>query len=223
MENKQLAKKNKLSAYILLDRSGSMGGARWENAISSINHYVETLKNNDNIAVNITVAAFDSEPIYSMNVNESRKNSPLSFITIRNNVNIKKFKPLDIDTVSPRGGTPLYDATAQIINMAETDNNKKSIIIIMTDGEENSSKEYTLTAIKDRIAGCIARDWEVVFLGAEFNADNVASSYGISGRKVINTTLENTIVSMDWYARSSAAYATGMAIDTTAVKADLAK
>lgn len=217
-----MAKKNKLSAYILLDRSGSMGGARWETAISSINQYVETLKKTKNLDANITVSAFDTGD-FSKSVIESRVNSALSFVTIRDNVSIKEFKSLEATELSPRGGTPLYDATAQIINMAETDNNKKSVIIIMTDGEENSSKEYNLAAIKARIEGCIARDWEVVFLGAEFNADNTARSYGLDSGKVISTTLKNTCRTMDWYADASAAYATGMAIDTTAVKADLAK
>jgi len=39
-----MATNNKLSAYILLDRSSSMAGARWENAIGSINQYVKSLK-----------------------------------------------------------------------------------------------------------------------------------------------------------------------------------
>lgn len=148
---------------------------------------------------------------------------PNSFDIIRDSVTLSKFKDLSPTETSPRGGTPLYDSTAKLINLAEAVGNEKTVIIIMTDGEENSSKAYTLQAIRDRIVTCKARNWEVLFLGAEFNADNIATQYGLSKGKVINTTLENTSRSMDFYAKASASYADfGTAVDTMAVKADLA-
>lgn len=246
----------KLSAYILLDRSGSMSGSRWENAIGSINTYVHSLRKQD-IAAEITVAAFDSNggfrpatwntggvqmapttgglirtPMTSavpgtgvIATTTPEVVDPNSFDILRNKVSLEEFKDLDINETSPRGGTPLYDSTAKLINLAEQNNNEKTVILIMTDGEENTSKTYNLKSIRDRIASCQHRNWEVVFLGAEFNADTVAQDYGLAASKVINTrSAQNLSATMDWYATSSMAYAkTGAAIDTTAVKAQFGK
>ena len=221
---------NKLAAFILLDRSGSMAGPRWENAIGAINTYVNSLKKAGTEA-DVTVAAFDTahdviansmNPRYAV-LPLSEQPESVSFDTLRSAVPVKKYNPISIDETTPRGGTPLYDATAKIIDLAELNGAEKTAIIIMTDGEENQSKKYTLSTIRDRIASCQNRNWEVLFLGAEFNAETVAHSYGISSGKVINTSLNNISATMDWYAGSTTAYATrGVAVDTSAVKADLA-
>lgn len=232
-----MAENTKLSAFILLDRSSSMSGARWENAIASINKYVDTLET-DKVDADITLAAFDYNAPATQNWNYANarggiqmlpvepvpQQDGLSFTVLRDKANIKKFKRLKADEVSPRGSTPLYDATARLINMADSNNNDKTVIIIMTDGEENCSKQYNLSSIRDRIASCTKRGWEVLFLGAEFNADHVASSYGLGVGKVINTSLENTSRSMEYFAKSSGTYAaTGAAVNTLDVKARMAK
>lgn len=228
-----MAANNILSAFILLDRSGSMSGARWENAIASINKYVDTLKA-DKINAEITLAAFDHTDMHQAwpgglqmqprHVNLISQDYGLSFTVLRDKVNIKKFKTLSANETAPRGATPLYDATARLINMADNKNNDKTVIIIMTDGEENSSRTYNLSSIRDRIAACQNRGWEVVFLGAEFNADHIATSYGLSRDKVINSSLGNMERSMSFMAASSTAYAmTGEAINTAAVKSAMEK
>jgi uncharacterized protein YegL len=237
---KMAKKKTKLSAYILLDRSGSMGGSRWENAIGSINTYVQSLRKGENVDAEITVAAFDSN---GNNFRPATWNSggiqmapngnlitsppaieygdPNTFEIMRDKVSIENFKDLTTDELHPRGGTPLYDSTAKLINLADSNNNDKTVILIMTDGEENSSRTYNLNSIRDRISTCQKRGWEVVFLGAEFNAETVARNYGLDTSKVISTrSAQNLSATMDWYATSSMNYATtGAAINTTSVKA----
>ena len=230
-----MAKSNKLSAYILLDRSGSISGSRWEGAIGAINTYVHGLRTAGTDA-EITLATFDSNGpsnwggqvrlggAQMARAFNAEVVDPNSFDVIRDKVSIKKFKDVGINETSPRGGTPLYDSTAKLLNLADKNNNEKTVIIIMTDGEENSSKTYNLASIRDRIATCQARGWEVLFLGAEFNADTVAQNYGLSAGKVINTSLRNMDATMNFYATASADYTvSGKAVDTRAVKASLAK
>jgi uncharacterized protein YegL len=231
-----MAENTKLSAFILLDRSSSMSGARWENAIASINKYVDTLKT-DKVDADITLAAFDyhgtPQPNYAgiqvgglqmRPIEPFAQQDGFSFTVLRDKANIKKFKTLQPGEVAPRGSTPLYDATARLINMADSANNEKTVIIIMTDGEENCSRQYNLSSIRDRIATCQKRGWEVLFLGAEFNADHIASSYGLAAGKVINTSLRNMDASMSFMAASSTNYTrTGEAIDTLSVKDKMAK
>jgi len=216
-------KKSKLSTYILLDRSGSMSGSKWEHAIGSINSYVAELTTGDEIIGDVTVAAFDGHHINPFNTNINLK-SNVSFDILRENQILSKFKPIEINETSPRGSTPLYDATAQLINMVETDNSEKAIIIIMTDGEENASTSYSLNAIRDRIKSCTNRGWEVVFLGSEFNADTVAQNFGLGLNKVVNNAAHETGATMDFYSTAARSYAsTGAAIDTTLRRAEVKK
>lgn len=219
----------KLSAYILLDRSGSMNGAKWETAIGSINDYVLTLKK-EKVDAEVTVAAFDSMmestpvenvrgtmwnniiPAYSKTSTETK------FDVLRDKKNAKTFRKLDADELNPRGGTPLFDATAKLLNMADKNNNEKTVILIMTDGEENTSQIYNIKSIKDRIATCTNRGWEVIFLGAEFNATRQAFDYGLGAGKVMNSSVATMNSSMRSYGTMSAEYAkSGTAIDTTKV------
>lgn len=214
-----------------------MSGARWEKAIGSINSYAHTLQS-ENVSAEITVAAFDSNGRMSsyngvrgpqwggaqmMPAIHHIESAPtMDFFLLRDNVDLKKFKPIDFGECSPRGGTPLYDATAKLINMADNRANEKTVIAIVTDGEENTSTTYNLTVIRDRINTCQTRGWEVIFMGAEFNADSVARSYGLADSKVINSSLDGMNQNMRFYATASANYATmGQAIDTTQVRSSL--
>lgn len=221
-----------LSTYILLDRSGSMSGPKWENAIGSINTYVESLRKQD-ISADVTVVTFDSAGFgynnsswpnrFGMQMNLEVQQNTTSFDLLRKQVDISEFKQISINETSPRGGTPLYDATAKLIDLAETRGNERTAIIIMTDGEENSSNKYTLSTIRDRIASCQKRNWEVLFLGAEFNVESMAKDYGLAAGKFVNTRSVNMDATMNYYASATTAYAqSGTAVDTTSVKADLA-
>ena len=109
-----------MNVFLLLDRSGSMS-TRWNEAINAINSYVSKLRFGDNIYI----ALFDGE----------------SYDVIRDG-DVKGFVALNPLEYSPRGSTPLYDSCAKMISTAEQRNAEKTIIVIMTDGEENTSKEY---------------------------------------------------------------------------------
>ena len=71
---------------------------------------------------------------------------------------------------------------------------------------------------------CQSRGWEVIFLGANFNADTQARSFGISANKVINSSLRNMDNTMKFYAGATASYASNKGeIDTMAVRDSLSK
>ena len=85
---------------------------------------------------NVTIAQFDSE-------------SPFD-LTISN----KHILDIDLETVNliPRGTTPLYDAVGRMItyanSVAENDN---VVMLIVTDGLENASVEWTLDRVKSEM------------------------------------------------------------------------
>lgn len=107
--------------------------------------------------------------------------------------NIQLVKPLiNDDTYRADGGsTALLDAIGKTLEsvgnryseMAEEDRPEKVLIVIMTDGEENSSCEFTREAIFDKITHQREKyNWEFIFLGANQDAIKAGSSLGISAK-----------------------------------------
>lgn len=91
--------------------------------------------------------------------------------------------------LAPRGGTALLDAIGRTVQstgerlagMREEDRPSKVIVVIITDGEENSSVEYKEGRVHDMIRHQReAYQWDFVFLGADESAITVAKSIGIA-------------------------------------------
>lgn len=198
----------KLNVYILLDRSGSMSG-RWAEALSSINSYVKELaKKSPNAHVSLSV--FDGQ-------------GGLQFDTVRDAVTAKAWNKVTDEDASPRGLTPLYDAIGQVVALANAADQKKTIIVVMTDGAENNSAEVTKAAATKMLDRCRARDWQVVFLGADFDAFAQASAVGVLRASTVNTTAGNYVGTMSMMAAKSAGYgATGQSVMFSAADRDLA-
>lgn len=153
-----------MNVYILLDRSGSMSNL-WSEAIGSINAYVEKLPKE----TDVYMAVFDNE--YDV-IRQSKAGS---------------WKPVTNEDASPRGMTALYDASARILQRAIDDNSEKTVVVVMTDGEENSSRNYKHSDIKDLVSKVDAKKWELIFLGANFDkVGAVAASYGRTNDKFVN-------------------------------------
>lgn len=190
-----------LSAFILLDRSGSMSG-KWLETLSSLNAYVAELQKKE-ISGDVTVAAFDDHI------------GGAAFEVVRQSQPITQFKPIFPGEVDPRGGTPLFDAIGKIVRLAQARNNEKTVLLVLTDGEENASKEVSRAHAKDLLDLCKARSWEVIFIGAEFAAvKEQAQSLGISMNKFMNTGYGLRGAAMADLGTMSACYAsTSAAID----------
>lgn len=152
--------------FVLLDRSGSMCGPLWNEALNSVNSYVKKLAE-EKVDTGVTLAVFDTGSMGN-----------LDFQVIRDRIIPSTWKTVTSDEVSPRNSTPLNDATAKLIALAEAGNYEKVVLVIMTDGHENASREYTVKQIKDRLDACRLKEWVVIFLGANFDNAAQAASYG---------------------------------------------
>jgi uncharacterized protein YegL len=220
---KSKKKSSSLAAFILLDRSGSMQGQKWTSAIDAINKYVSELKEGGAVG-DVTVVAFDSTTTNAVPTPAAPLGSSFGGVTainqwptaVYNTVNrfeilrdaqsVEGFKNLTYAEISPAGGTPLYDSTARIIDLAEKRNAERTVIILMTDGEENTSKEWRIDNIKSRIESCKARNWDVIFLGAEFDVERYTKGYGLSRGDFLNTTSANFSASMSAIAGATLNY-----------------
>ncbi len=146
----------------LLDRSGSMGGLE-EDTIGGYNSFINKHKKD---LANITTILFDNK----IEVLHDRK--PIS-----------KVKKLTNKDYYVRGSTALLDAIGYGINTIK-DKRKKVIFVITTDGLENASREFTKAQIKKMINE--RKNWEFMYLGANIDSYEEASSIGIRKERVSN-------------------------------------
>jgi hypothetical protein len=185
-----------MQAYILLDRSGSMQSL-WVEALSSVNAFAKELANKTDgpsVDSHVTLAVFDSQ-------------ESLQFDTLRRKQPALHWEAVTDKDASPRGMTPLLDAMVRIISLAEGDNPDKAVIVVMTDGQENASREVTREGVKAALDRVKAKGWEVVFLGANFDNLADASSVGVGGGKQMAMSVGTMNESMSRLARKSRAYA----------------
>lgn len=208
-----MAKKNEgLSVFVALDRSGSMGGERWTHAIDSINEYINGLKK-EKIEGEVNVTAFDT------NGNSVR------LVELVEGQSIAHYEPLSHDVVSPSGMTPLFDAAANVMDRALDNNAKRTVVVIMTDGEENSSKEYNQAKIKDKVKLLEKKKWEVVFLGANFDVSRYTADSGLAMTKMRNVDMSNqwarNSMTQDLMSSTIAYATTGAAMDMSGVQVNV--
>lgn len=108
-------------------------------------------------------------------------------------------------TLRPRGATALLDAVGrtvtalgeQLAAMPEEDRASEVIVVILTDGHENASREYTLAQVKALITEQqTAYGWKFVFLGADQDAFAAAADIGIRRDTTLSYSGHTTRASM---------------------------
>ena len=106
---------------------------------------------------------------------------------------------LDEKTYTPQGSTNLYDAIGKVmsdVNESLKTSTKRSgrdsvSIVILTDGEENTSRTYNNTDIKRMIEQSESKEWSFMFLGANIDAFAVGSSLGFSSHNTLQYSTKN--------------------------------
>lgn len=155
----------------LLDRTGSMGVIK-KQTISGFNEYLNALKKeakDNKTKISMSLTQFDSVAVDVEYVDKD----------------IKKVDELNEDTYQPRAMTPMYDAIGITIRETEKRMKKKRskpkvLFVIMTDGEENASKEYDQNSIKKLLKEKEKGDWTFIYLGANQDAWANARKFGMS-------------------------------------------
>ena len=169
--------RKRVELSFVLDETGSMEFVRTD-TIGNFNTFIEEQKKLD---ADVTFSLI----LFSLTSIED------TYRLIHESVPLDKVVPLTEKTYRPRGTTPLLDAVGSTIDglgarlaaMAEKDRPDQVIVVILTDGLENASKEYTIDQVKEKIAH--QRDvykWEFVFMGCGIDAFDVAGNLNISAQ-----------------------------------------
>lgn len=151
---------------LLLDESESMSSCK-DATISGYNEYINSLKQQENIK--FTLTKFNSDGIKTVYLDKDINEIPM----------------MGAEDFIPDSMTPLYDAIGQTITILDAKikplkehlQEVPVIFVIITDGEENTSKEYTRANIFNLIQGKTKEKWEFVYIGA--NQDMWKSSQDI--------------------------------------------
>ena len=152
---------------IVVDRSGSMESCRTD-AEGGVNAFVREQAALPG-QVTLTLVQFDTE-----------------YEFVHKGVPIREIPPFHL---VPRGGTALLDAVGRAINEAGArlaslpEEQRPGLVafVIVTDGEENSSREFSLKQVREMIIHQREKyNWRFTFLGADDSAFSQAESMGMA-------------------------------------------
>ncbi len=161
--------KNKTDITIILDRSGSMESVK-QDTIGGFNNFLSEQQKVEGEA-SLSLVQFDDQ--YEV-VYEDR--------------DIQTAARLTEATFQPRGSTALFDAVGRTIGavgarlaaLSEDKRPDSVLLVIMTDGFENASREFTAAKVGEMIShqrGVYS--WEFMFIGANQDAVLSAQAIGI--------------------------------------------
>jgi uncharacterized protein YegL len=162
--------KHQVHNLIILDESGSMSSIK-SLIINGFNELVQSVKG-------IEKQFPEQEHLITMVSFNDLNNKILHFIDP-----VKKLHAINDKTYNPASLTPLYDAMGFSISKLkqhlEGKENYSVLVTILTDGEENASKEYTGTAIKNLVDELKKQNWTFTYIGADHDVEAIASKMNI--------------------------------------------
>lgn len=148
-----------LDVLVILDRSGSMQSAKSDHE-GGLRSFVDEQRQLDG-DVRLTLVQFDSVDPCEVVYRRARLDD------------VKEI------TLVPRGGTPLLDAMGRALDLLSSAQPEEVICMVITDGEENASSEWTTDRVKNRVGDLEKQGWTFLYLGANVDAFAEAGGIGI--------------------------------------------
>ncbi|MBV6397958.1 VWA domain-containing protein [Ignavibacteria bacterium CHB1] len=166
-----MEKKHQVHNLIILDESGSMSSIK-NTIIQGFNELVQTIQG-------IEKQFPEQEHFVSFVSFNSLGQKLLHFIDPASTL-----KQIDDKSYNPDAMTPLFDAMGFSINklkeslQGQTDYNV--LVTILTDGEENASKEFSGNDIKKLVEGLKQNRWTFTYIGTDHDVEKIALSLSIN-------------------------------------------
>ncbi|MCD6069419.1 MAG: hypothetical protein K0S33_4245 [Bacteroidetes bacterium] len=164
-------KKHQVHNLIILDESGSMESIK-KTIIQGFNEIVQTIKG-------IEKEFPEQEHFISLVSFNGLGKKLLHFIDPAN-----KLEQIDESRYQPSASTPLYDAMGfgitKLKHVLANQTDYNVLVTILTDGEENASKEYSGNDIKKMIEELKLNRWTFTYIGADHDVERIAISLSIT-------------------------------------------
>ena len=165
-----------MEIVFVLDRSGSMTGSE-SDVIGGFNKLIQEHLEHEQKAL-VTTVLFNT-----------------SMRHLHDRVPLEQVERLTATDYDPCGGTALLDALGETIKRIKIaqryarreDVPAKTLVVVMTDGEENSSRHYTNRKIQELVKRQEEKyGWEFMFIGADIDAFASAQRLGIRARRAVS-------------------------------------
>ena len=177
---------------LILDASSSMAG-KYDQTVVAFNEYIQGVKE-DRSVEHVYTVVFNSHGI----------------TRIHDGVHPDSIISLSKENYRPSGMTPLYDAMGKTI---EDMVGGRMFVVVITDGQENNSREFNKDSIKALIQAKEALGWDFIYLGADFDAWSNARGLGATRGKTLSFSGAQFSQGMEAARQATSAYnATGEAL-----------
>jgi Mg-chelatase subunit ChlD len=157
---------------VVLDRSGSMAVIAGD-VVGGFNTFLDEQRKQEG-GGRVTLVQFDGQDPFEILIDGE---------------DLNKVGDLDPGRYIPRGNTPLYDAVGRMIATVDAEILERAdagkpiedqVVVIVTDGVENASREFSGKMISDLIEARRNRAWAFVFLGADESTFEEGAAMGVS-------------------------------------------
>ncbi|ACL74580.1 vWA domain-containing protein [Ruminiclostridium cellulolyticum] len=178
----------------ILDKSGSMSGLETD----TIGGYNSMLVKQQEVEgeCHITTVLFDN-----------------NYELLHDRIDIRAVSPITEKEYQVGGSTALLDAIGRTIHKignaqrqtAEDYRAENVMFVIITDGEENSSREYSAEKVKVQIERQKTKyGWEFIFLGANIDAVQTAGRFGIAPERAVDYLADSKGTELNFKVMSAA-------------------
>ena len=182
MEKTNNSKKNVYN-LVIMDKSGSMGSIE-SAAIEGFNDVLSGVRKlakdyADTKDQKMSLVLFDTS----------------SMDEVAWNADPEKVEFLNHETYRPCACTPLYDAMGKYLTKLEKevgDQDASVMVTVITDGEENSSTDFSLKDIKELVNRLKDKGWSFAYMGTDHDVDSVSVDLSITNVIKFEKNLEDT-------------------------------
>ncbi|WP_226065029.1 vWA domain-containing protein [Kaistella polysaccharea] len=176
-----MMEKQTVHNLIILDESGSMDIIKSQ-IISGFNETVQSIKGSQKKFP-------EQEHFISVVSFNNLANKLLHFIDP-----VDKLNEIDAEQYQPNACTPLFDAigfaVTKLHQVVKDQKNSNVLVTIMTDGEENASKEYSGKQIKELIEKLKQEKWTFTYIGTDHDVDQIALHLSITNTLIFEKNEE---------------------------------
>lgn len=173
----------KMHKVVILDGSGSMQGAKYNNAELGVRQDYEACKNEFTDYLLVQFSNTNSSALYNFNTS-------------------LKFKP-------SYGGTALYDTIVQVFTtLLNTPEDEKVLVQIFTDGEDLHSMPQSKQKAKQLIEQFNAKGWTVTFVGTKEDVEDIQMNLSIDSTNTLvhDNTAKGVKSSFETYTAATSLY-----------------